>query len=97
MSYLERIRIDPAVRSGKPTIHPWHADYGPRHPGVPGRLPGSLPRGQPCCTALRGRSGAPALFRSFVRLLFDENLSFRLVREPAEVYLDSAHVVDVLF
>jgi predicted nuclease of predicted toxin-antitoxin system len=30
-----------------------------------------------------------------VRLLFDENLSHRLVRELADVYPDSAHVRDV--
>jgi predicted nuclease of predicted toxin-antitoxin system len=30
-----------------------------------------------------------------VRLLFDENLSHRLVRELADVYPDSAHVRDI--
>ncbi|MGH8574341.1 MAG: DUF5615 family PIN-like protein [Gammaproteobacteria bacterium] len=30
-----------------------------------------------------------------MRLLFDENLSFRLVRELADVYPDSVHVRDV--
>jgi len=30
-----------------------------------------------------------------VRLLFDENLSFRLVRELVDVYPDSAHVRDI--
>lgn len=30
-----------------------------------------------------------------MRLLFDENLSFRLVRELADVYPDSAHVRDI--
>ena len=30
-----------------------------------------------------------------MRLLFDENLSFRLVRELADAYPDSAHVRDV--
>ncbi len=30
-----------------------------------------------------------------MRLLFDENLSFRLVRELADVYADSVHVRDV--
>ncbi|MGH8650663.1 MAG: DUF5615 family PIN-like protein [Gammaproteobacteria bacterium] len=30
-----------------------------------------------------------------MRLLFDENLSFRLARELADVYPDSAHVRDI--
>ena len=30
-----------------------------------------------------------------MRLLFDENLSFRLVRELVDVYPDSAHVRDI--
>ncbi len=70
MSYLKRIRLDPAIRSGKLTargtritVHDIleHLASGTSQEEIPGRLPRPLSRKYLC---------RAALFRSFVKLLF---------------------------